>query len=73
MLLKSLGPVIGYELEHGKAVSPSWAKNIRKGKLKTWTAEAEEALSDDLEVLIMETFADEYWRLMRQVGFSISL
>ncbi|KAG9051517.1 hypothetical protein FS837_004027 [Tulasnella sp. UAMH 9824] len=66
MLLKSLGPVIGYESEHGKAVPPGWTEDIPRGKLKTWTAEAEEELSDDLEVYIMETFADEYWRLMRQ-------
>ncbi|KAG8913059.1 hypothetical protein FRC01_004760, partial [Tulasnella sp. 417] len=40
--------------------------DVPRGKLKTWAAEAEEALSDDLEFYIMETFADEYWRLMRQ-------
>ncbi|KAG8988795.1 hypothetical protein FRB90_002532, partial [Tulasnella sp. 427] len=62
----SLGPILGHELEHGKAVTPGWAEKVPKGKLKTWSAEADDALSDDLEVFIMETFADEYWRLMRQ-------
>lgn len=67
MLLKSLGPIIGYELEHGRAVSEGWAENVPTGRIKKWGAEAQDELSEGLEEYIMETFADEYWRLMREV------
>lgn len=68
MLLKSLAPLIGAELDTGKAVSAGWAEGPNQGKLKTWSAEAEDTLSDELEAYIMGVFADEYWRLMRQVS-----
>ena len=65
-LLESLGPIIGAELESGKAVTPGWADGVHKGQMITWGAEAQE-LQDDLEAHIMETFTTEYTRLMRQV------
>ena len=66
-LLQALGPIVGAELEHGKAVKADWASGLPKGKLGTWEAEAED-LGDELEAFIMETFIQEYKKLMRKVG-----
>ncbi|KAG8897843.1 hypothetical protein FRB99_007877 [Tulasnella sp. 403] len=62
MLLRSLAPVIGAELESGKAVTEDCAD---VSKLKSWSAKAQE-MSEELEQHVVETFSEEYWRLMRQ-------
>jgi len=65
MLLKSLAPLLGAELDSGKAVTEGWADGSNKARLPRWSAEAQDQLGDELEVYTMGIFADEYWRLLR--------
>ncbi|KZS94206.1 UPF0061-domain-containing protein [Sistotremastrum niveocremeum HHB9708] len=64
-LLTSLAPLIGAELETGKAVGTDWASSVSAEKIKEWSAKAQE-LSNDLEVEIQDVFSAEYWTLMRK-------
>lgn len=66
MLLKSLSPIIGAEVETGKAVAKGWADAVPKSKIAAWSSEGQK-LTEELETYIVTVFSDEYARLMRQV------
>ncbi|KAG9004585.1 hypothetical protein FRB94_002261 [Tulasnella sp. JGI-2019a] len=63
MLLKSLAPVIGAEMESGKAIVTGWADS--EAKIALWSDDGEK-LTEELESYIMEVYSGEYYRLMRQ-------
>ncbi|KAG8864778.1 hypothetical protein FRB96_003364 [Tulasnella sp. 330] len=65
MLLKSLAPVIGAEIESGKAVTAGWADRVSKQKIADWSEQGEKLIKD-LEAFIVDVYAGEYYRLMRQ-------
>lgn len=65
--MSSLSPLIGAEEELGCAVSPGWANGVSKEKLQTWREGGME-IQQEVEEAVLETFADEYWMLMRKVG-----
>ncbi len=71
MLMRSLAPLIGAEMESQKAVTVGWAQDISKAKLTLWGEDARSALNDELETHIMETFTEEYWKLMRGVCIQV--
>lgn len=67
-LLNALAPLIGAEMESGKAVVPGWANSdtATPEKLKEWT-ELGLGIKDEMERIAQQTTADEYGRLMRKV------
>lgn len=70
-LLTSLGPLIGAELELGHAVAEGWAADVPKDKLENWREDALE-LKQQLEEIILETFAETYYSMMRRVNYCIN-
>lgn len=66
-LLTALSPLIGAEAElGGKAVSNGWAEDASEDKIKEWREKGIQLVKEEMEVLIQETSAAEYGRLMRK-------
>ena len=65
-LLTSLAPLIGAEVEIGKAVLPGWDANISDEKILEWTKTGME-LEGEMQKEIMQTFRVEFLRIMRKV------
>ncbi|KAI0749563.1 hypothetical protein C8Q80DRAFT_1218695 [Daedaleopsis nitida] len=66
-LLDALAPLIGAEDElGGKAVSPDWAENAPKEKVKEWTECGKELVKEEMERVAEEACAIEYGRLMHK-------
>ncbi|EAU85523.1 hypothetical protein CC1G_06424 [Coprinopsis cinerea okayama7 len=64
-LLKALAPLIGAEIETGKAVSAGWAEDASPEKIKEWTAKGLE-IKDEMERIIQQTCSTEYGDLLRK-------
>ena len=65
-LLTSLAPLIGAEMETGKAVLPGWDANIPNEKILEWTKTGME-LAGEMQKEIMQVFRIEFLRIMRKV------
>ncbi|KAF9000596.1 hypothetical protein BDQ17DRAFT_1359195 [Cyathus striatus] len=64
-LLNALAPIVGAEVETGRAVGPGWAANASEEKIKEWTTKGLE-LKDELERVVQQTTANVYAKLMRK-------
>lgn len=67
-LLNSLAPLIGAEMESGKAVSPDWASSASNEKIDEWRQHATSAIKDEMETVFQEICSTENGLLMRKVG-----
>ncbi|KAE9401491.1 UPF0061-domain-containing protein [Gymnopus androsaceus JB14] len=65
-LLNSLSPLIGAEMETGKAVTPEWAASVSAEKLDEWRKQATLDIKDQMEALLQETCSTENGALMRK-------
>lgn len=69
-LLTSLAPLIGAEVELGeKAVAPGWAEGASKEKIDDWRKKGIDLVKEEMEILIQQTCAAEYGRLMHKVCY----
>lgn len=69
-LLTTLAPLIGAEAELGKAVQSGWAEGVSKEKIDEWRQKGTDLVKEEMEVLIQQTCATEYGRLMHKVSGS---
>ncbi|KIK62404.1 hypothetical protein GYMLUDRAFT_41842 [Collybiopsis luxurians FD-317 M1] len=65
-LLNSLAPLIGVEMETGKAVSKDWAADASTEKIDEWRKTATDAIKDDMEAMFQATCSAENRTLMRK-------
>ncbi|KAJ3873473.1 hypothetical protein F5051DRAFT_122212 [Lentinula edodes] len=65
-LLNSLAPLIGAEMESGKAVSPDWASSASNEKIDEWRQHATSAIKDEMEIVFQEICSTENGTLMRK-------
>ncbi|CAG7849370.1 SubName: Full=Related to FMP40-Found in Mitochondrial Proteome {ECO:0000313/EMBL:CCA78086.1} [Serendipita indica DSM 11827] len=64
-LLSSLAPVIGSEMSTNAAVQVGWTKDVPPETTAEWTKSGL-SIQEDMESFVMNTFMDEYVRLMRR-------
>ena len=65
-LLSALAPVIGSEMSTKAAITAGWTKDIPPETIKEWTKTGL-SIQEEMESFVMNTFMDEYVRLMRRV------
>ncbi|KAH8100034.1 hypothetical protein BXZ70DRAFT_200765 [Cristinia sonorae] len=66
-LLTSLAPLISAEAEKdGRAVVAGWAEGIPKEKIDEWRQKGVDLVKEDMEILVQQTCADEYSRIMHK-------
>ncbi|KAJ3829919.1 hypothetical protein F5878DRAFT_49531 [Lentinula raphanica] len=65
-LLNSLAPLIGAEMERGKALSANWASSASEQQLDEWRERAISSLKDEMEALFKEICSAENGLLMRK-------
>ncbi|GAW09091.1 UPF0061-domain-containing protein [Lentinula edodes] len=65
-LLNSLAPLIGAEMESGKAVSSDWASSASNEKIDEWRQHATSAIKDEMETVFQEICSTENGALMRK-------
>ncbi|KAH7928231.1 UPF0061-domain-containing protein [Leucogyrophana mollusca] len=65
-LLQALSPLIGAEVQLGKAVTAGWADDASPETITEWRKTGTELVKDEMERIIEETCAVEYGSLMRK-------
>ena len=66
-MLDALSPLIGAELESGKAVKAGWAKDVKEDKISEWTQKGTDSVKDELVDEAMRVMQVEYWGQLRKV------
>ena len=66
-LLDALAPLIGAELESGKAASAGWGADVTKEQLKSWSDKAHAEVKSQVEAAFSEVYKTEYAKAMRKV------
>jgi serine/tyrosine/threonine adenylyltransferase len=63
-LLDALAPLVGAELESGKAVTTGWGKASSPEQIKTWTEKGKAEVKSDMEAAFSEVYKAEYAKAM---------
>ena len=70
-LLNALAPIIGAELETGKAVGEGWAEDIDEEKLTSWKKKGLE-FEPDMKSVLEDAYSTEFWGLLLKVWWFCS-
>ncbi|KAH6909030.1 hypothetical protein BKA70DRAFT_1277239 [Coprinopsis sp. MPI-PUGE-AT-0042] len=63
-LLDALAPLVGAELESGKAVSAEWGKDASNEQIKEWSEKGKAEVRKDMEAAFSEVYREEYAKAM---------